>query len=55
MISIRASTGSGSGSELTAQSLTLHFARAAMAALGGAASVESPQADVLLYRLTLAG
>jgi hypothetical protein len=33
----------------------LYFARAAMAALGGEASVESPEADVLLYRLTLAG
>jgi K+-sensing histidine kinase KdpD len=54
-ISIRASTGTGTGAELTAQSLTSYFARAAMAALGGDASVESPEADVLLYRLTLAG
>jgi K+-sensing histidine kinase KdpD len=52
-LSIRASAGAGSAAELTAPSLALYFAEAAMAALGGEASVESPQPEMVVCRLRL--
>ncbi len=54
-LSIRASAGAGSAAELTAPSLALYFAEAAMAALGGDAWVESPETEVVVCRLRLPG
>ena len=53
-LSIRALAGPGDA-DLTAPSLALYFAEAAMAALGGGVWVESPEADVLVCRLILPG
>ena len=41
--------------DLTAPSLALYFAEAAMSALGGGVRVESPEADVLVCRLMFPG
>jgi K+-sensing histidine kinase KdpD len=54
-LSIRAGVGTGGAGELTAPSLALYFAEAAMRALGGRAWVESPEAEVLVCRVTLPG
>jgi K+-sensing histidine kinase KdpD len=53
-LSIRALAGPGDP-DLTAPSLAIYFAEAAMAALGGGVWVESPEADVLVCRLMFPG
>jgi hypothetical protein len=53
-LSIRALAGPGDA-DLTAPTLALYFAEAAMAALGGGVWAESPEADVLVCRLMFPG
>ena len=54
-LAIRAISGAASAAELTAPSLALYFAEVAMEALGGAAWVEAPEAEMLVCRLRLPG
>jgi K+-sensing histidine kinase KdpD len=54
-LSIRARVGAGAPTELTARHLTRCFAEAAMAVLGGKASVESPEPETIAYSLSLPG
>jgi K+-sensing histidine kinase KdpD len=54
-LSIRAHVGPSACTELTARHLTRCFAEAAMAVLGGTASVESPDPETVAYRLSLPG
>jgi K+-sensing histidine kinase KdpD len=53
-LSIRALAGPGDA-DLTAPSLALYFAEAAMAALGGGVWLESPEAHLLVCRLIFPG